>query len=383
MQTLQIAATTRIGRSRNSCFSAKYWIEKAAAKGNPDAHYVIYQYEWDKKNALSHLKIAAESKEIPAAEYDFARKLDDENNCTKIKAARYWALLAQKAKLNVLDVLNSIKRHGACCHVKGIPWPTGEKTSKQEFAPQVAEDYANGENGKSQNFDLALKVICNGDDMSPFERDQMINYVLKMRAEPNLPPLRYCDFASSGETMAYCQTQDASKSQRANENSIATISMNWPLPARKALNRLMPVANDYFKAESYFENDTYRGGSEQASQIIGDEDDLKTEFTKQLKKLANQSPKVVSNDRLKIVERQLNAIVKEKFSMGDTASQKLLTNAQNEWIAYRNMWANLYVALWTGKLDATSAKTRADYDLTRLRIYQLKDVDVVSEDKTN
>lgn len=65
---------------------------------------------------------------------------------------------------------------------------------------------------------------------------------------------------------------------------------------------------------------------------------------------------------------------KQIRAAGDKCSLQLFHKIEK----YLPMWANLYAAVWAGKLDASSAKTRADYDLTLLRIHQLKDVKVVT-----
>lgn len=227
--------------------------------------------------------------------------------------------------------------------------------------------YANGL-GVKRNLDVATSYACDLDG-SVAESDGRVLHLQALKTKPG--PFDYCDDITSGLAEGYCQSRSSDQAKVGRDARLKEMTANLPAVAKS----LYPPMTKAFEAfvDAHGDGEVDQSGTARAAMVIAEQDSVRDQFTKDLKRLlAGQWPAASAADG-KAADAAMNtsyqkALVwaggKGNFS---TIKPEDVRAAQRAWLPYRDAFVRFGLAT-SPKIGLDALLTR----LTKLRTAQLE-----------
>jgi uncharacterized protein YecT (DUF1311 family) len=245
---------------------------------------------------------------------------------------------------------------------------------------ELAEQFANGEEGVERDYDAAEYFLCQADDhMAPAEFEGMWQHLQKMRSGEETKDLEFCDWVTSGYGMSICASIRFDEEMPKLDQRLE--ALRGKVRAAPSFDVLLSKGKAYADAESHRIGEESRGGTGYAAFSLEAELDQKQKLVDALEKFAGErAPESTAKD-LKTADGALNdAYQKARMEIEEFASvmgwseefRQILREAQRAWIAYRDAFASWYAEAWRGNAPPEALRREIVTQLTRARAAELR-----------
>jgi uncharacterized protein YecT (DUF1311 family) len=217
----------------------------------------------------------------------------------------------------------------------------------------LAEKYAN-----QRNFDAAAYFLCQAEDsISQAEFEGMMEHVQNMRAGKETRPLDFCDHSTSTAGGMFC-------AHKAWEEAMPKLDAR--LTALRVSDALRVRSNAFAALDSERMAEENLGGTGYMAIALGAEVEAKEAIVAAIEQWSKKRAPAVSEAEAKRADSALNAAYKK------LEKTEPLRDAQRAWIAWRDAFANYYVARWKGAAAPDALRREIVAQLTRDRTATLR-----------
>jgi len=262
-------------------------------------------------------------------------KPDDEKEFKSCNSAgEYYGLLTSP---------NSFVRARKCAYFeRDNGW------QKQSLAPGVLIMlYANGHE-VTQNFDLALRFVCES-QLTVFEKTKWIDYLESKRASKDKEEIDFCERFFEDSYRQPCSDFRKQRQAAVREKKFKQLTNQFKDTQKSKFTHLLEVTRKFIKSDAAWKNPGHSEGGERTTLIEAHEAYAWEQFEIEIEHLEKQKRLRPPPELLSELDERLNKKYREYKRDLKPDEKNPLVEAQRLWIEFRDAYVDFAVSRYEPK----------------------------------